>query len=124
MRHDDPERILSEEKEILPSSGFVAYVMDAVRREAAMPPPVPFPWKRAFPGAIVSGLAIVWGFIEGIRQILKGDVALPFSNAFWRTVTFILQSTGTVAACWIVLALLLTFASVQLSMLLARRPTV
>jgi len=30
--------------------GFLASVMDRVREEAAAPPPIPFPWKRALPG--------------------------------------------------------------------------
>ena len=47
------DRILSRE-EILPSSGFVSSVMDAVRREAAAPPPIPFPWKRALPFAVLG----------------------------------------------------------------------
>ena len=50
MRHDDLDHILSEGQDILPSSGFVGSVMDAVRYEAAAPPPIPFPWKRALPG--------------------------------------------------------------------------
>ena len=35
MSHDEIDRIFSREEEILPSSGFSASVMDAVRREAA-----------------------------------------------------------------------------------------
>jgi hypothetical protein len=39
--HDEDEidRILSRQDEIVPSSGFAASVMEAVRREAAVPPP-------------------------------------------------------------------------------------
>ena len=42
--NDEFDRIMSEE-EILPSSGFAASVMEAVRREAVAPPPIPFPWS-------------------------------------------------------------------------------
>ncbi len=52
------DRIMSEE-EILPSSGFAASVMDAVRREAAAPPPIPFPWKRALPGAVFAAATLI-----------------------------------------------------------------
>ena len=38
---EDIDRILSREEEILPSSGFAVSVMDAVRSEAAAPPPNP-----------------------------------------------------------------------------------
>jgi ABC-type spermidine/putrescine transport system permease subunit I len=58
MKDRELDRILSEE-EILPSSGFTASVMDAVRREASAPPPLPFPWKRALPGLVAVGLTLV-----------------------------------------------------------------
>jgi hypothetical protein len=35
MRDDDVDRILSKEQEIIPSSGFVSSVMDAMQCEAA-----------------------------------------------------------------------------------------
>jgi hypothetical protein len=57
MKDHDLDGILSEE-EILPSSGFAASVMDAVRREAAAPPSIPFPWKRALPGLVAAGLTL------------------------------------------------------------------
>ena len=56
---EEVDRMLSSEDEILPSSGFAVAVMDAVRREAAAPPPIPFPWKRALPGMIVAGLSLI-----------------------------------------------------------------
>jgi hypothetical protein len=56
--NDEFDRIMSEE-EILPSSGFAASVMDAVRREAAAPPPIPFPWKRALPGAVFAAAILI-----------------------------------------------------------------
>ena len=39
------------EEEILPSSGFAASVMEAVRREAATPPPIPFPLEAGAAGS-------------------------------------------------------------------------
>jgi hypothetical protein len=56
--NDEFDRIMSEE-EILPSSGFAASVMEAVRREAAAPPPIPFPWKRALPGAVFAAATLI-----------------------------------------------------------------
>lgn len=53
MKNDDLDRILSQE-EIQPSSGFTASVMEAVRREVAAPPPIPFPWRRALPGVVAA----------------------------------------------------------------------
>ena len=63
---DDLDRILSE-TEILPSSGFAASVMAAVRREAEAPPPIPFPWKRFVPGFVVAGGVLGWGAVETVR---------------------------------------------------------
>jgi len=56
--NDDFDRVMSEE-EILPSSGFAASVMEAVRREAAAPPPIPFPWKRGLPGAVFAAATLI-----------------------------------------------------------------
>jgi hypothetical protein len=52
--HNEIDRILATEDALVPSSGFLASVMDHVQEEAAAPAPIPFPWKRALPGAIVA----------------------------------------------------------------------
>jgi hypothetical protein len=71
--NDEFDRIMSED-EILPSSGFAASVMEAVRREAAAPPPIPFPWKRALPGAVFAAATLI-----GILAICTIDL---FSSSF------------------------------------------
>jgi hypothetical protein len=43
---DELDRILSSDDSLEPSSGFAGAVMGAVRRHAAEPPPIPFPWPR------------------------------------------------------------------------------
>jgi len=45
--YDELHHILSWPDDIVPTSGFVANVMDGVRFEAAAPPPIAFPWKSA-----------------------------------------------------------------------------
>ena len=52
---DDFDRILSDDT-IVPSAGFAVRVMDAVRREAIVPPSIPFPWKRL---VIAPALALI-----------------------------------------------------------------
>jgi hypothetical protein len=52
---DDFDRILSDDT-IVPSSGFTVRVMDTVRREAIVPPSMPFPWKRL---VIAPALALI-----------------------------------------------------------------
>lgn len=116
---DNLDRILSAEEEILPSSGFVTSVMDVVLREAATPPPIPFPWKRALPGLVVAGLTIAFALVAGFMPLIRGvsplslppRAALEFASAF--------EAAKGVGADWILLALLLTLASVKLSMRLA-----
>ena len=62
------DRILASEEGLVPSSGFVASVMDRVRLEAVAPEPLPFPWKRALPGMIVVGVALVWCAVQLVRM--------------------------------------------------------
>jgi len=58
MSDAEVDRVLSKADEIQPSSGFVASIMESVRREAAAPPPIPFPWKRALPILLLASLAL------------------------------------------------------------------
>jgi len=121
--HDEAEinSILSREDEILPSSGFTASVMDAVRREAASPPPIPFPWKRALPGLVVAGLALVLILISIIAAIAQlGKATTPqLSMSVPSAMPPIFSGGIKSAAIWTMLALLMTFVSVKLSMRLA-----
>ena len=116
---NDPEidRILSIHDEIPPSSGFVASVMDAARREAVVPPPIPFPWNRALPGVVVAALALALVVVVGVTaivQISRGAFSLrlaitPPSPPIW-------QGTVGSALAWTALALLVAFVSVKFSM--------
>jgi hypothetical protein len=45
------DTIRGSEESIEPSPQFAARVMAAVRKEAMMPPPLPFPWRRVAIGA-------------------------------------------------------------------------
>jgi len=119
---DDIDRVLSREDEILLSSGFAVSVMDAVRREAAAPPPIPFPWKRALPGLVAGGLALALVLVVGvvaIAQLVKTSTAPRFSVSLVPVLTPIFHQNMVYAVSWTVLALLMTFVSVKLSMRLA-----
>ncbi len=121
---EEMNRILSREDEILPSSGFAVSVMDAVRREAAAPPPIPFPWKRALPGLVVGGFALALVLVAGvvvIAQMVRTSTAPQLSMSLpslWTPILGLQRNLGS-AASWTVLALLLTLVSVKLSMRLA-----
>ncbi len=120
MEHDEIDRILSREEEILPSSGFAVSVMDAVRREAAAPPPIPFPWKRALPGLVVAGLVLVLALVAGIVVIAQlGRASVPQFSMPLPSALTPFQQNVEYAAIWTALALLVTFVSVKLSMRLA-----
>jgi hypothetical protein len=60
---EELERLLkSDAAGVRASRGFAVTVMAAVRREPQSPPPIPFPWSRAWPGlaAIVVAAATAW----------------------------------------------------------------
>jgi hypothetical protein len=122
MNDAEIDPILSGQDEILPSAGFVACVMDAVRREAAVPPPIPFPWKRALPGlalALVVMALIAVGGIFAVTHGLDGSTALQVSATTSWSATQGMQGKINSAGAWTALALLLTLITMKFSMRLA-----
>ena len=119
--HEEEEmnRLLSRDDEILPSSGFAASVMQAVRREAAAPPPIPFPWKRALPGVVVAGLVLARILVVGISDIsrlISASASPQPSTSSPSILPFLLPRTMESPVGWIVLGLLIAFLSTKLSM--------
>lgn len=87
-RSDTIDRILAAEEELLPSSGFLATVMERVQEEAAAPPPIPFPWKRAIPGILLatgvlggSAIELVRFGLPAVGQVSFAPVQLPAAMA-------------------------------------------
>jgi hypothetical protein len=124
MKDPEIDRILSRRDEIQPSSGFVSSVMDAVRREAAAPPPIPFPWKRALPCLALAILTLVVVLGAGVATIMRGirgslPPQIPIAWPSLSTLTPVAQGNVASATGWTCLALLLAFVSVKLSMRLA-----
>jgi hypothetical protein len=109
----DLDRILSRGEEIVPSSGFLDVVMDAVRAEASTPPPIPFPWKRALPGMIAAVVALGLLVIAGAGQ--SGMAPSPVTAALSRRIESALESPSGMAAGWTLAGLLLSLAAVKLS---------
>ena len=119
---DEIDRILSREDEIMPSSGFAVSVMDAVRREAAAPLPIPFPWKRALPGLVAGGFALVLVLVGGVVAIARlgrASTTAQFSTSLPSVMPPIFHGGTESAAIWTAMALLMTLVSVKLSMRLA-----
>jgi hypothetical protein len=120
--HEEIDRILSREGEIMPSSGFVVSVMEAVRREATAPPPIPFPWKRALPGMVVGGLMLALvgiGVVLVISRVGGAPVTSPLPVPPPSGMSALFQGGIESAVRWTVLSLLTAFVCVKLSMRLA-----
>ena len=110
------DRILFREDEILPSSGFAAAVMDAVRREAAAPPPIPFPWKRAVTGLLAGICALILVIIAGAianARLSSTSITPPFPMSAMVGLPSMLHGSMPEAVIWTGLALLLAFVSVK-----------
>jgi hypothetical protein len=92
MERDDLDRFLSDD-DIVPSSGFVARVMDAVRVDANAPPAIPFPWARALPGiaaTMVTFVALIAGFFSMVNEAPASRVATSDSLPSDVTMTWLL----------------------------------
>ncbi len=79
MTDERIDAILAAEEELVPSSGFLAAVMERVQAEAAAPPPIPFPWKLFMPGFVVAAGVMVWGAVEFARSIGPAIAAMKLS---------------------------------------------
>jgi hypothetical protein len=109
VRDEAIDRILGGEEDILPSSGFHASVMEAIHREAASPPPIPFPWKRAWPAFAAAALAIAGSFVLVFKV---GAAAPPDFDA-------LLPAVESFGAQWIAFTAAVTAGSLLLSRRLA-----
>ncbi|MGA2218624.1 MAG: hypothetical protein ABSG51_11090 [Terracidiphilus sp.] len=111
------DHILAAEDPLVPSSGFLATVMERVREEAVAPPPIPFPWKRAIPGLVFVSGVFSWNAFEVVRRGLPAvstfTLAVPHVNA---AIERPLEQAG-----WVALALGVSLLSWLLSRQLAGR---
>jgi hypothetical protein len=119
VSEDDFDRILSEDEQILPSSGFVASVIEAVRLEAVTPQPIPFPWSRVLPGLVAAILLLAGFVLLNFKQLVRVATAPSSVEGLSLDPGLFLRPAVLVDVGWIFLALLLTFSSLMLSRLLA-----
>jgi hypothetical protein len=117
---DEIDRMLELLPEILPSAGFTSSVMNAIRLEAAAPPPIMFPWKRALPGLVAGAFALALVVVVTVVAVRSSQPITASSLSFSSFMsTFRVQERLEGAASWTFLALVVTFVSVKLSMRLA-----
>jgi hypothetical protein len=109
VRDEEIGRVLGGEEDVLPSSGFHASVMEVVHREATVPPPIPFPWKRAWPAFAAAALALVGSLVLLVRS--GAAEPLLFES--------LIPAAKIVGAPWVALAALATAGSLLLSRRLA-----
>ena len=111
------DRILATEEDLVPSSGFLASVMERVRDEAAAPALIPFPWKRAIPGMLLAVGVLGWGGVELVRAALPAmhgiSLSVPHISV---ALTRSLEDAG-----WVALALGISLVCSLLSRRLAGR---
>ena len=111
------EAILAGEEELIPSSGFLGSVMERVQEEAVAPPPIPFPWKRAIPGTLLTAGVFAWGagklYRQGLPALSSTTLPLPHLPA---ALVVPVEQAG-----WLALALGVTLLSWLLSRRLAGR---
>jgi hypothetical protein len=113
MNDDDIEKMLTDE--ILPSSGFEMSVMEAVHQEIVTPP-LEFPWGRALPGvaALLAAFGIaIWAWIAALKNPAQN---IPVEEQFHEVFSVVMGS----AVQWAVVAIVVTIASVFLSLHVTR----
>ena len=124
MHQDEFAHALSREAGIMPSSGFVSGVMDAVRQEASAPPSIPFPWTRALPG-LLAGL---FAMVAMIVVLARNSSYAPPNGSFlgrmlpdWRHSLDVANMYGI---GWVLMGILVTMTCVSVAMRLTTgRPT-
>jgi hypothetical protein len=104
------DRILATDEELIPSSGFLASVMERVQEEARMPAPIPFPWKRAVPGIVLAAGVFSWGAVEFVRLAIPAAKGMAFSLPHFSAAGRPLEQAG-----WVALALGVSLLSWMLS---------
>jgi hypothetical protein len=118
MNQEDLDRMFSRQENIIPSSGFVGSVMDAIECAASTPPPIPFPWKHALPGLAAWLIAVVSLIYLALAHFDASSTrsALPRAAPM---LAAIIEGLKAVDGAWIAVALLVSAVSVLFSMRMA-----
>lgn len=107
VNSDPLDRILADDEELMPSSGFLASVMQRVQEEARAPVPIPFPWRRAIPGIVLVVGVFGWAAVQFARQAIPAIRNISLTQRdFTLNLSHPVQEAG-----WIAFALVISLAS-------------
>jgi hypothetical protein len=118
--------LATDSEELAPSSGFVSSVMESIHAQATEPPPIAFPWRRVFPGAIAILCGLLAFVVFAIREAATAPNAAPVDHP---VITALFPDLARALAftpreltfCWILLAACLSVATVAASFRLTGR---
>lgn len=104
------------EDAILPSSGFFEAVMSRVESEAAAPPAIPFPWRRALPGLVVTAVALaalLATVVLAWQAISPRPISSPLLQTACLATAHALHQPGPLSLLAAMLVLVLLFAGLE-----------
>lgn len=82
MQYEEIEYILKSEEPILPSADFARSVKEAIWRDVEIPEPIQFPWLRALPGFLATGLSLLsaalWTFTTREHSAMSRIVSMLY----------------------------------------------
>lgn len=117
------EHLTGGSEQLEPSSGFVLSVMESIEAQAAEPPPIAFPWRRALPGlfALLCCLVVlVAALLRVSAGSAFGGTALGLDGQFVSSLRHIVTA-GEMTLSWIAVAAFLSIAAVAASFRLTGR---
>jgi hypothetical protein len=114
MKEAELDQIIAGGERIVPSSGFAESVMNAVRREAATPKPIPFPWLRATPGLVAAAIAIT-RFVIAFFQQGGNRAPAAVGNGSSCGLVSVMHAATSPVTIWVGFVLLIALASLELS---------
>jgi hypothetical protein len=116
VKRDELDRLLADDERLLPSSGFVASVMEQVQRDAFVPPALPFPWTRALPGFVALAVAIAAVIWTGVSTFDDRQAAAVLE----RGVQVVFDQVARPEIAWTALAVVMTIVPAMLALRLMR----
>ena len=115
MREHELDQMLSKERDVMPSARFTKSVMEAVRAEASAPPPLTFSWWRVLPLVATGIFTVAWVFIEGLGLYTVPQASPGVGTSWTDRIPALLFQIESFGIGWVLLALLITAACVELT---------